>query len=444
MLRQSRKEFLKTMVAGSAGLAMSSSIFPSKAFAGIAGANERINVAIIGANGRGNYMASKFAQADQVKVTYVCDVDERVIGKVQKRLDKNYGYKPKGEKDFRKMLEDHSVDAVYIATPDHWHTPASILALQAGKHVFVEKPSSHNPREGELFLQAHQKYGKVVQMGNQQRSAPETIEAIAMIHDGVIGRAYFGKAWYANNRKSIGVGKVVKIPHWLDWDLYQGPAPRTDYRDNIVHYNWHWFKRWGTGEILNNGTHEVDICRWALDVNYPVRVTSSGGRYAFRDDWEFYDTQVASFDYPDRKTIVWEGRSCNGFQLYGRGRGSIIFGTEGTAIIDRNGYEFYDRSGKLMKEAKASSKNATLNTRGGGNLDDLHITNFMNAIRVGEKLHSPIEEGNVSVTTCLLGNIAQEVGRTLKTDPQTGKILHDDDAMRYWGRVYEKGWEPVV
>ncbi len=441
---QTRKQFIKTIAAGSAGLAMSNLIFPAKSFANIAGANDRLNVAVMGANGRGGYLSTKFAEAENVNISYICDVDQRVSERTVNKINDKFGYKPKGEKDFRKALEDKDVDILVIAAPDHWHTPAAIMAMQAGKDVYVEKPCSHNPREGELLVEAQKKYGKTVQMGNQQRSALESIEAVELIHNGIIGRAYYGKAWYANTRGSIGIGKPVDVPDWLDWDLYQGPAPRKIYKDNIVHYNWHWFKNWGTGEILNNGTHEVDICRWALDVKYPIRATSSGGRYAFKDDWEFYDTQIASFDFAENKTICWEGKSCNGYGLYGRGRGAIIAGTEGTAIIDRSGYEFYDKGGKLIKEAKAGTENATMNTVGGGDLENLHIANFLNAIRNGEKQHSPIDEGNISVTICQLGNIAQATKRSLTINPENGRILGDADAMKMWGREYEKGWEVKV
>jgi predicted dehydrogenase len=371
-------------------------------------------------------------------------VDQRAIDNSIQAIYKQNGYKPKGEKDIRKVLESKDVDILVIAAPDHWHTPASIMALQAGKHVYVEKPCSHNPHEGELLVEAQKKYGKIVQMGNQQRSAYESIEAIDLIRDGIIGNAYYGKAWYANTRGSIGIGKPAPVPEWLDWELWQGPAPRRDFKDNIVHYNWHWFRNWGTGEILNNGTHEVDVCRWALGVGFPEKVNSSGGRFQFKDDWEFYDTQIASFDFAEGKTINWEGKSCNGYKFFKRGRGSIIYGTEGTAIIDRNGYEFYDNEDKLIMEAKADSPNATMNTTGGGDLEKLHIANFLNAIRNGEKQNSPIDEGNISVTICQLGNIAQTVGHSLQIDKSNGKILNDPEAMKMWGREYEKAWEVKV
>ena len=239
---------------------------------------------------------------------------------------KEMGEAPVTDKDFRSILEQKDVDAITIATPDHWHTPMAIAGLQAGKHVYVEKPCSHNPAEGEMLVQAQQKYRKLVQMGTQQRSSPHTIEIVEKIHEGIIGRPYFAKAWYCNVRKSIGTGKEVPVPPQLDWDLWQGPAPRRPYKDNVQPYNWHWFRIYGTGETLNNGTHEVDVCRWALGVDYPKLVTASGGRYHFKDDWQFYDTLVTSFEYED-SMISWEGKSCQGMKYYGRDRGSTIMGT---------------------------------------------------------------------------------------------------------------------
>ncbi|RLD74035.1 MAG: gfo/Idh/MocA family oxidoreductase [Bacteroidetes bacterium] len=441
---QKRREFIKTISVGSAGLALNGLILPVNSFANVLGANDKLSIAIMGTNSRGNYLAEKFAQAENTEISYICDVDSRVLKKTTKLIYKKTGKKPKAEKDIRKVLEDKNVDVLVIAAPDHWHAPAAIMALQAGKHVYVEKPCSQNPREGELLVEAQKKYGKIVQMGNQQRSSYESIEAVKLIKEGIIGNAYYGKAWYDNNRGSIGYGKETPVPGWLDWDLWQGPAPRKKYKDNYVHYNWHWFWHWGTGEILNNGTHEVDICRWALGVDYPVKASSQGGRYHFKDDWEFYDTQVASFDFKEGKTINWEGKSCNNSKLYNRGRGSAIYGTDGTAIIDRNGYEIYDNSNKLIKEAKAGKANATMNKVGGGDLDGLHITNFLNAIRKGEKQHSPIDEGNKSVTLCQLGNIAQKMQRTLNIDPLSGRIVNDNEAMKMWGREYESGWEIKV
>ena len=193
--------------------------------------------------------------------------------------------KPEAYGDFRESLESDEIDALVIAAPDHWHAPASLLAIQAGKHVYVEKPLSHNPQEGEILTKLPQ-YGKIIQMGSQRRSWPNVIEGIQKLKSGAIGRIYFGKAWYANNRGSIGSGQVIPVPDWLDWDLWQGPAPRSSYKDNIVHYNWHWLWHWGTGEALNNGTHSIDLLRWGMGVDFPVKVSSNGGRYRYQDDWE--------------------------------------------------------------------------------------------------------------------------------------------------------------
>ena len=317
----------------------------------------------------------------------------------------------------------------------------AIAGLQAGKHVYVEKPCSHNPHEGELLVEAQRKYGKLVQMGSQQRSSPHTMEIVGKIHAGLIGRAYFAKAWYVNNRKSIGIGKEVPVPATLDWELWQGPAPRRAYKDNVHPYNWHWFKNWGTGESLNNGTHEVDVCRWALDVDFPKTVTASGGRYQFKDDWEFYDTLVTNFEYGD-KMISWDGRSCQGMRLYDRERGSVIMGTNGSVLIDRDGYEVYDHSGKKSDEFKVSqAKTSSADLTGRDSMTDLHFANFIAGIQTGKKLHAPIEVGNVAVTMLQLSNIAWELNRELKLDQKTAHILDDPKAQAMRTRVYEKGWE---
>jgi predicted dehydrogenase len=291
-------------------------------------------------------------------------------------------------------------------------------------------------------VEAQQKYQKVVQMGTQQRSSPHTIEIVDKIHNGVIGRAYFAKAWYSNVRKSIGTGKEAPVPPQLDWDLWQGPAPRVAYRDNVQPYNWHWFKTWGTGETLNNGTHEVDVCRWALGVDFPHRITATGGRYQFKDDWQYYDTLMTSFDYDD-KMISWEGKCCNGMKYYGRDRGSTIVGTTGTVLVDRDGYEIYDLKGNKTSEFKTGKeKTSSSDLTGRDSMTDLHFANFIAGIRKGEKLNAPIAVGNVAVTMLQLSNVAWEVNRELCLDTKTGKIEDDAHAMKYWGREYEKGWAP--
>ena len=436
-----RREFLDALAVGAAGLAISTT---AKSYAQILGSNDRLNFAVIGLNGRAYaHLASLKANKRDARIAYVCDVDSNILKKFADSVQQEMGEPARTEKDFRVILEQKNVDAVTIATPDHWHTPMAIAALRAAKHVYVEKPCSHNPAEGEMLVQAQQKYRKLVQMGTQQRSSPYTIEIVKKIHDGIIGRPYFAKAWYVNTRKSIGIGKEVPVPPQLDWDLWQGPAPRRPYKDNVHPYNWHWFRIYGTGETLNNGTHEVDVCRWALGVDYPQRITSSGGRYQFKDDWEFYDTLVTSFEYPD-KMLSWDGKSCQGMKYYGRDRGSTIVGTTGTVLIDRGGYEIYDLKGRKTSEFKASDAASSADLIGRDSMTDAHFANFIAGIRKGEQLNAPVSVGNVSVTMLQLSNIAWEVNRELRLDARDGRIQDDSEAMKMWGREYEKGWAPNV
>jgi predicted dehydrogenase len=436
-----RREFLDTLAVGAAGLAISSS---AKSYGQIMGANDRLNFAVIGLNSRAYaHLSALKANKAAARVTHVCDVETNILAKFAAATTQAMGEAPAAAQDFRKVLELKNVDAVTIATPDHWHAPMAIAALQAGKHVYVEKPCSHNPGEGALLVRAQQKYGKLVQMGTQQRSSPHTIEIIGKIHSGLIGRAYFAKCWYNNTRKSIGYGKPAPVPATLDWDLWQGPAPRQPYKDNVQPYNWHWFRIWGTGETLNNGTHEVDVCRWALGVDYPNRVTATGGRYAFKDDWQFYDTLITSFEYPD-SMIAWESTSCQGMRYFNRGRGSIIEGTHGTVLIDRDGYEVYDLDGKKTSEFKVGGHTSTADLVGADSMTDLHFANFIAGIRTGQKLNSPVSVGNVAVTMLQLSNIAWFVNRELNLDAADGKIQNDPQAMAMWNREYEPGWEPRI
>src|SRR6202047_4490205 len=436
-----RREFLDALAVGTAGLAIGTT---AKSYGQIPASNDRLNFAVIGLNGRGYaHLSSLKANKSAARISYVSDVDNNILRKFADAVQRETGESPATDKDFRAILERKDVDAITIATPDHWHTPMALAGLQAGKHVYVEKPCSHNPAEGEMLVAAQQKYGKLVQMGTQQRSSPHTIEVVARIRQGVIGRPYFAKAWYCNVRKSIGTGKEIPVPAYLDWNLWQGPAPRQPYKDNVHPYNWHWFRNYGTGETLNNGTHEVDVCRWALGVDYPQRVTASGGRYQFKDDWQFYDTLVTSFEYEDR-TLSWEGKSCQGMKYYGRDRGSLIMGTTGTVLVDRDGYEVYDLKGKKINEFKVGSTTSSSDLLGRDSMTDAHFANFIAGIRKGEKLNAPISVGNIAVTMLQLSNIAWEVKRELHLDARSGRIQGDAEAMKMCERDYEKGWEPRV
>ena len=436
-----RREFLDALAVSAATLAVGTT---ARSYRQILGSNDRLNFAVIGLNGRAYaHLSALKANRSAARISHVCDVDGNILRKFADKVQQEMDETAATEKDFRRILEQKDVDAVTIATPDHWHAPMAIAALQAGKHVYVEKPCSHNAAEGEMLLRAQQKYRKLVQMGTQQRSSPHTIEIVEKIHAGIIGRPYFAKAWYSNTRKSIGTGKDAAVPAQLDWDLWQGPAPRRPYRDNVQPYNWHWFRIYGTGETLNNGTHEVDVCRWALGVDYPDRVSSSGGRYQFKDDWQFYDTLVTSFTYQD-KIISWEGKSCQGMKYYGRDRGSTIMGTTGTVLVDRDGYEIYDLEGKKTSEFRRGGTTSSSDLVGRDSMTDAHFANFIAAIRNGEKLNAPVSVGNIAVTMLQISNIAWEVNRELHLDTQDGRIQGAPEAMKMWGREYEDGWAPRV
>ncbi len=396
------------------------------------GANARLVVGVIGTGGRGTQLATSFENLPEVEVAVVCDVDKRRAASAAAAVARVKGRKPREVTDLRRVLDDKSVDAVAIATADHWHAPAGILACAAGKHVYVEKPCSHNAREGELLVAAARRHKRCVQMGNQRRSWPKIVEAMEELRKGVVGRVYYSRGWYANKRESIGRGKAVEVPEWLDWELWQGPAPRRPYRDNIVHYNWHWFWIWGTGEIGNNGVHGIDLCRWGLGVDYPVRVTSGGGRYRHDDDQETPDTHVVTFEFEGRKTIAWEGLSCSQAGYERSGFGASFHGETGTVIVAGNGYTVLDINNKEIRKETGTGADAE------------HLANFAEGIRSGAKLASEIEEGHKSTLLCHLGNIAHRAGRSLRCDPATGRVLGDPEATALWGREYAAGWEPKV
>ena len=436
-----RRNFIKTASLATIAAGVSPNFMIGKS---ILGANDRIHCAIAGIRSRGKAHAAAIKLQKNAKITYSCDVDDTIIEEHNLWSKKNIGYVPKVEKDFRKLVERKDIDAIFIASPEHWHTPMTLMALQAGKHVYVEKPCSHNPHENEMLVAAQKKYGLKVQMGNQQRSALTSMHAIEDIRNGVIGEVFKGEAYYSNNRGSIGIGKEVPVPKTLDWDLWQGPTPRTKYKDNIHPYNWHWFRNWGTGEVHNNGTHEIDICRWALGVDLPESVTSFGGKYTYQDDWEFVDNMQVTFKYPKGKFITWTGHSRGLIKPEQPGRGVTIYGSKGTIQLDRNFYKLFDLGGNLIKSELEGVVSKTTDTRGQGGLDVNHVGNLFDAIRTEKPLTAEIKDASVSTLLCHLANMAQDAGETLHIDPKSGKVLNNSKIMRNWKREYAQGWEPTV
>jgi predicted dehydrogenase len=447
-MKNTRRTFIKKASSGAFALSLGGMLpaFSAKSYQNILGANEKIRVACMGVNSRGLAVGKNFAHQKNCEVLHVCDVDSRAADICIDAIGKIQSNKPQATPDFRNALEDKNLDALIVTAPDHWHAPAALLACSAGKHVYLEKPCSHNPNEGEMLVKSAEKHKRVLQMGNQRRSWPNVAGAIAELHAGVIGRPYFAKTWYTNNRASIGIGKETAVPEWLNYDLWQGPAPRKAYKDNLIHYNWHWFWHWGTGEALNNGTHMIDLARWGLNVEYPTKVNSTGGRYMYQDDWQTPDTQVINLEFENKSMISWEGRSCNGKSIEANSVGIIFYAEQGSMVIESgNSYKIYDLKNNLVKEVK---NNFTVDARNlsdpSQNLDALHIHNFFDGIRLGTRLNSDIVSGHQSTLLVQLGNISQRVGRSLEINPKNGHILNDKGAMKFWSREYEKGWEPKI
>jgi predicted dehydrogenase len=446
-MKSNRRDFINRTLTGTAALSIGGILpgFSAKSYAAVKGANDRIRVAMMGVNSRGKALAEQFAKQQNCEVLYICDVDSRASDICIESVANLQSSRPKAAKDFRKALEDKEMDALVIAAPDHWHAPAGILACKAGKQVFIEKPVSHNPEEGELLVTAAKKYGSVIQVGNQRRSWSVVIEAIKDLHAGLIGRPYFAKAWYANNRPSIGYGREVAVPSWLDYDLWQGPAPRKPFKDNLIHYNWHWFWDWGTGEAGNNATHMIDLARWGLGVDYPIRVSSGGGRYRYQDDWQTPDTQTITMDFNNNTSITWEGRSCNDHTIEGSSVGVIFYGETGSLVILGNAFTVYDIRNKVVKEVTSDYIINPLDfINPSENLDEVHIRNFLESIRGKATLNADVLSGHISSLLCLLGNIALRTENTLHIDPTNGHIRNDPAAMKLWSREYQPGWEPKV
>jgi predicted dehydrogenase len=423
----SRRDFVKSATVFSFGLA-AAGLAPRLQAA--ASANSRLRVAVFGL-GRGFDHVKALQPIDNVEIATICDVDSRRFERVVKSFTEKNRPVPKTEKDFRRVLDDPSIDAVFIATPNFAHAPITILACAAGKHVYVEKPGSHNPQEGEWMVAAARKHDRVVQMGNQRRSWPGVIEAIEKLRAGVIGKVTFARGFYANSRASIGHGKPVPIPAELDFDLWQGPAPERPYVDNLVHYNWHWRWHWGGGEMANNGPHALDLMRWGLDVELPKRITYNGGRYQFKDDQESPDTAQSTFDF-GHCGLSWDHSSCN--SRSGEALPFVAFYGENGMRLDQagSGYRVLDGKGKLVAEG---------NGPGG---DVSHIQNFLDAVRGQAKPHSEIAVGQTSTLLCHLANIAYRTGHTIDFDPVKRRILDDRQAAKLWRREYRKGWTPKV
>ena len=421
-----RRNFLK---AGAAIAAATSLAGTPKTFAKDS-SSETIRLGIMGVNGRGKAIARGMMAQPNVHIGTICDVDSRAAELTAKLVGETQESTPQIVSDFRRMLDDKDIDVLVCSAPNHWHAPATILGCKAGKHVYVEKPCSHTAEEGEWAVAAARKHDRVVQMGTQRRSWPSLVKAIGKIHNGDIGDALYSRTWYNNRRGPIGVGKVTPPPEWLNWDLWQGPAPRREYKDNVAHYNWHWHWHWGNGELGNNGVHGIDVARWGLGVHYPKRVIASGGRYRHQDDQETPDTMMLTMDFPEGKTITWEGLSWSPMGPHDVSFGISFHGTEGSIVIRGSGYAQYDMKNEEVETEKGA----------GGDAD--HFADFLDAVRTGRRPNADIEIAHKSTLLCHLGNIAYRTASVVNTNSTNGHIVDNPAAQELWGRDYADGWHP--
>jgi predicted dehydrogenase len=405
--------------------ALGAGLLVSPGRSGRAAPSDRVRIAVIGLKNRGFDHARLFAANAGAEVAAVCDVDDAMCVRPVKAVEKVAGKAPRIEKDFRRLLDDKTIDAVAIATPDHWHAMLTVLACQAGKDVYVEKPASHNVVEGRRMVEAARKYKRVVQLGTQRRSAPYVQEAIELIRSGKLGKVGMARAWTHQKRVSIGHGKPGNVPAGINYAMWQGPAPDRPYYPNRLHYNWHWFWNWGTGELGNNGVHCVDVARWGLGVDAPITVSSSGGKYVFDDDQETPDTQVATWEFPG-VFLVYEHRIWSNHPVEGSLFGIAFHGDKGTLIINERGWRVEE--GDAAKSKPSPDGQA------------LHIQNFLDCVKSRERPAADIEIGHLSTRLCLLGNIAQRTGKKLTFDVAR-EAFHDAEANSLLSREYSSRFE---
>jgi predicted dehydrogenase len=421
---RSRRAFLRGLTYAGAGLAAGPLVLH-----GGERPSALLRAAVMGL-GRGMALVEGLQSLPNVEVAWVCDVDTERLNHAREWINARQTRPAQAAADVRRALEDPELDLLAIAAPNHWHAPATILACAAGKHVYVEKPGSHNLQEAGWMVAAARKHRRQVQLGVQRRSWPGVREMVERLQGGLIGRITAARCWYSNARASIGRGKPVPVPANLNFELWQGPAPEHPYVDNLVHYNWHWRWPWGGGELANNGVHALDLAGWALGAVHPRRVTFNGGRYHFDDDQETPDTGTAVFDF-GRFVVMWDNSSC-----VVRGQENLPFvafyGEGGCVTQQGGGYKVFDTRGKEVGAG------------GGPGGDRVHLENFVDAIRGQGALNAEIADGQNAARWCHLGNIAYRLGRTLDIHTADGTIENAAEASKLLGRDYRPGWKPSV
>jgi predicted dehydrogenase len=383
--------------------------------------SDKIVLAFMGLHGRGRGLLKGLSSFADVEVAYLCDPDENVIPNALKELNGQQQGAPKIEKDFRRALDDKEVTALVIAAPDHWHALATVWACQAGKHVYVEKPASHNVVEGRRMVEAARRYDRVVQLGTQRRSGAHFASAAEFVRSGKLGKVPFARTCIAGNRPSIGHKADEPVPKGVDYDLWLGPAPLRPFNPNRFHYQWHWNWDYGTGELGNNGIHALDTARWVLGLDAPQRITCGGGKYFYDDDQQTPDTQIVMYDF-ENTCLTWEHRIWSKTGFEGESFGVVLYGEKGTLIFDKKGWHVSDG-------VEASDK--------ASDIERPHLRNFLDCVKDGKRPNADIEEGHKSTRLCHLGNIAFRTGRTLRFDATT-ESLDDPEANKLLGRTYRK------
>lgn len=392
-----------------------------------ASANDRVNVAIIGCRNRGHQNASSFLSTGEFNVVALCDCDTAMVDVALKKLDGQLDRKPALETDFRRVLENSDVDAVAICTPDHWHAVMTLLALDAGKHVYVEKPVSFTIDEGRAMSEAARKRPELtVAVGTQQRSGEHFKDAKAFVAEGGLGKVAFARAWITHTRDSIHELPDSKPPATLDYEMWVGPATMHPHNDSRTHYNWRWVRDWGTGEMGNWGAHWLDVARWLLDLDLPVAATGHGGPYSTKDTKDWPDTQTVLYEYPEL-TLLWEQRLWTEYTVNSMRSGVELDGEKGTLLIDRSGWVFHPRDGKAVRYSRSE-------------LARSHARNFARAIRGDETVAASIEEGHKSAALCHLGNLSTILGRRIEFDGEGQTIVNDAEAASLQHRENRAPW----
>lgn len=456
-----RRQFIQKSSLGTAGIAIGGMGFSAKSYAAIAGANDRLQVGVIGIRNQGTVHLNSWCSlkdSHNVQIKTICDTDEALFPAGLKLIDSKAGWKPATTWDLRTVLDDKEIDAVSIVIPNHWHALAAIWAAQAGKHVYVEKPASHNIWEGRQMITAWKKYGKRMQVGLNNRSAANVREAIAFLHKGGIGDVYMARALCFKARDSYGMAPDSQPPATFHYERWLGPAPMRPYNEKRSHYNWHWYWDTGNGDTGNTGPHQLDLARWGMQKNeHPVSAYATGGIFGFTQDvgktpgkmvygnvetyghdktsQETPNTLTASYTYADGKIIEMEtrGRYTNQEGSEAQEIGNLYFGTEGWLEINGGAWKaFRGREKKPFAQSKGNERER-----------ELHWANFVDAVRAGKDdgLHCDIEQGHLSTSLCHLANISYRVGHSVKFDGAKEKFVNDPAADAFLKRTYR---EPYV